>query len=89
MTKKVEIFKGKTEKVVVEPWTSEKGGKKCRVSIGTFYLHKSGDYNPTGKSFALTPEEARETAAALIAVADLAEAENHKLEEELIAQGKA
>lgn len=86
----VDIWKGRTEKVVVEPWLGKRDGARVKVSVGTFFLHsESGSYKPTGKSFALSSEEAREVAAALLAVAEQVDADNDQLEEELILQGKA
>lgn len=86
-----EILKGFNEKVVLEPYKAKREHAKFKVSVGTFFLKPGVDaerYLPTGKSFVLTPDEARQLAEALPAIADEVERLNAEDEEAFIQEGK-
>lgn len=63
----LEVLKGTREKIVVKPWEHN---NYRYVSVGMQILTPTGDYVfQKGRSFALRPEEAREVAGALTAMA--------------------
>ena len=69
----VEVLKGKTGKMVIDTWESPHG--RTLVSVSQLFLDSgSGEYRLKKGGFALSPDEARELAAALVEVAGAVEA---------------
>lgn len=64
----IEVLKGKTGKMMIDTWTTPQG--RTLVSVAHLFLDSdTGKYIRKKGGFALSPNEARELAAALVDVA--------------------